>query len=200
MNNILSNKFILFTLALIGLASCEKDAIYLDPILKFEIQLMDSIAPANVSFLNNSANLEYFEWDFGDGTTSHEFSPDHFFGEVGEYTITLRAWNDQEEFSSQKTIYLSKVYVYLITNNSTFKLYNLIAYSIDSSKYCPSINFGMLDSNRSSDISQSQIENLYVSFENDEGIKFKTAFPFQLTGDGLNELVIDRYTLVVMCN
>jgi hypothetical protein len=200
MNYIPSNKFFLVILILIGFGSCEKETDYLDPILNFEIQLSDSIAPANVYFLNCSVNLENFEWDFGDGTTSHEKSPNHFFNVDGEYTIKLKAWNDQEELTCSKSIHLSRVYEYLITNDSQFKLYNLTSYPADSSNKRVPVSFGILNAHESSDKCKAYSTNLYVSFENDEGLKFKTAFPFRLSGDSLNELIIDRYTLVVIDN
>ena len=49
-------------------------------------------APATVSFNNQSliigANTSFF-WDFGDGTTSSDFMPNHTFTQSGIYNITL---------------------------------------------------------------------------------------------------------------
>jgi hypothetical protein len=200
MKYIRSNIPILVILVLTVFVSCEQDNSYIVPVPDFEIQLTDSIAPANVSFLNKSVNLEQFEWDFGDGTISHEKSPYHLFNKDGNFTIILRAWKDNEEFTIQKTIYLSKVYQYFITNNSLFKLYNLTCYSTDSSQYCNSINLGLLNANQSSNKCKTQSENLYISFENDEGLKFKTVFPYSLNDEILNELIIDNFTLIFIDN
>lgn len=197
MRFILTNIYTVFILILIGLTSCEQDEYYIDPYLEFEIVCSDSIAPANVAFHNKSLHLEHFEWDFGDETTSHEMSPNHSYNSAGEYTITLIAWNDREQLTIQKTIYLSKAYQYQITNNSQFLLYNLTAYSVDGSKQCEYIDHGKLNAYESSEKCETGSKNLYVSFEDLEGRKYKTAFPFRLSDNIINELIIDKYTLVV---
>ncbi|AWX43532.1 hypothetical protein HME9304_00521 [Flagellimonas maritima] len=45
-----------------------------------------------VSFINISENADFFEWDFGDGTTSTEIDPIKTFAD-GTYTVTLTASN-----------------------------------------------------------------------------------------------------------
>ncbi len=44
-------------------------------------------------FTNNSINATSYNWDFGDGTSSTESSPIHFYMEDGMYTVTLTASN-----------------------------------------------------------------------------------------------------------
>ena len=49
-------------------------------------------APATIQFTNNSLTLgpnTNFFWDFGDGTTSTSFQPDHTYSQPGTYQITL---------------------------------------------------------------------------------------------------------------
>lgn len=46
------------------------------------------IAPAYVKFTPLQTHAEY-AWDFGDGTTSTEQSPEHIYTESGSYTVTL---------------------------------------------------------------------------------------------------------------
>jgi len=198
MKYICSNRFIFILLVVFAFFSCEEDAIYLNPFLDFEILLPDSIAPVTVSFINKSSNVDQFEWDFGDGITSHEKSPVHVYNEDGEFTIALKAWSDHEQLFIQKTIYLSKVYQYLITNKSSFILYNLSSFSNDSSQHFGSINHGILNTKESSEKCQIQSKNLYVSFEDVEGRQYKTAFPFHLKDEIVNELIIDKNTLVVV--
>lgn len=41
-----------------------------------------------VEFENNSVNVETYSWDFGDGTSSNDFEPSHYY-EPGEYTVRL---------------------------------------------------------------------------------------------------------------
>ncbi|RZK89438.1 MAG: PKD domain-containing protein [Pedobacter sp.] len=49
-----------------------------------------------IKFKNNSKNAVSYLWDFGDGTTSNEFEPQHTFtGNVTNYTVSLTAKNIQ---------------------------------------------------------------------------------------------------------
>lgn len=45
--------------------------------------------PNSVDFINNSLNANEFLWIFGDGNTSTEFEPSHFYSQPGTYTVTL---------------------------------------------------------------------------------------------------------------
>ncbi|MGA9649549.1 PKD domain-containing protein [Pedobacter sp.] len=49
-----------------------------------------------IKFKNNSKNAVSYLWDFGDGTTSNEFEPQHTFtGNFTNYTVSLTAKNIQ---------------------------------------------------------------------------------------------------------
>ena len=50
--------------------------------------------PDQVFFLNTSSNASIFTWDFGDGNTSNEFSPYHFYESTGWHPVTLIANNE----------------------------------------------------------------------------------------------------------
>lgn len=47
--------------------------------------------PLTVSFTNNSVNATQYYWDFGDGSSSTEFSPTHVFTDTGTFSIMLIA-------------------------------------------------------------------------------------------------------------
>ncbi len=49
--------------------------------------------PAQVFFLNLSTNASLYTWDFGDGSTSNSFSPEHFYETLGWHAVTLVANN-----------------------------------------------------------------------------------------------------------
>lgn len=49
--------------------------------------------PAQVFFLNLSSNASIFHWDFGDGNTSNQFSPHHFYETLGWHPVMLIASN-----------------------------------------------------------------------------------------------------------
>ena len=46
-----------------------------------------------INFTNNSTNASSYSWNFGDGTTSIETSPNKQFASAGSYTVTLTATN-----------------------------------------------------------------------------------------------------------
>ncbi len=53
------------------------------------------LVPQNpVNFINLSSNADEYLWNFGDGATSTEFSPDHFYQDIGTYSVSLWANNE----------------------------------------------------------------------------------------------------------
>jgi hypothetical protein len=58
-----------------------------DPVANFEYSLNDN----KISILNQSVNSDQYLWDFGDGSTSNEFQPNHTYALSGRYTLTLFA-------------------------------------------------------------------------------------------------------------
>jgi len=64
------------------------------------------IVPTNpVNFFNLSNNATEYFWDFGDGITSIEENPQHYYQEIGEYPVYLIANN---EFNCPDTFNLEK--------------------------------------------------------------------------------------------
>jgi hypothetical protein len=59
-----------------------------------------------VQFENNSTAADTYLWDFGDGTTSTEFSPSHHYASAGNYLVTLAASNSSsgDEDTAQSTV------------------------------------------------------------------------------------------------
>lgn len=51
-----------------------------------------------VHFFNHSDNGDIFLWDFGDGTTSGDFSPKHMYAQEGTYDVTLSVWTKNNCF------------------------------------------------------------------------------------------------------
>jgi len=49
---------------------------------------------ADFTFNNNSRNGVTYEWDFGDGTGSTEFAPEHKYEVTGDFRVTLYVTND----------------------------------------------------------------------------------------------------------
>ena len=66
------------------------------PTADFTYQLEgDCRSPAlEVVFSNLSQHAESYLWDFGDGTSSSDFEPRKVYARSGEYTVTLKAGNN----------------------------------------------------------------------------------------------------------
>ncbi|NNE56341.1 MAG: PKD domain-containing protein, partial [Flavobacteriales bacterium] len=47
---------------------------------------------SQVQFEDLSYNASYWNWDFGDGTSSQEQHPQHIFGDAGQYGVLLTVW------------------------------------------------------------------------------------------------------------
>lgn len=73
------------------------------PVAKFNYQ-GDLIAPAEVSFDNQSEEAESYAWDFGDGNTSTEVSPSHRYRQSGNYTVRLKAMKDKKARETEEQI------------------------------------------------------------------------------------------------
>ena len=57
-----------------------------------------------VSFINNSSGGTNFLWDFGDSSSSTEFSPNHTYTSIGTYTVMLIVSDDQNCVDTAITI------------------------------------------------------------------------------------------------
>lgn len=76
-------------------------------------------------FTNLSQNATSYLWDFGDGRTSNQESPDHIFPwPGGTFTVTLYAINECDTSTMSFEVYVDRdVSVENIENNKTFKIY-----------------------------------------------------------------------------
>ncbi len=73
-----------------------------------------------VTFDNYSDDATSYLWDFGDGNTSTETEPTHYYQNNGNYTITLTAYNENGEPSSTSKEYqrnFGEVVFYITTSN-----------------------------------------------------------------------------------
>ena len=81
-------------------ASCAR------PVANFSYDASKKIvAPAKVSFKNESVKAEKYTWDFGDGQTSMEAQPaDHQYPHSGNYVVKLTAAKGSKSKTMEKTI------------------------------------------------------------------------------------------------
>lgn len=91
-------RYCLFGCALLLLTSCAK------PLAKFTLQDEDRKAPSTIVFENNSEKAENYIWDFGDGNTSTEESPEHKYFLSGKYNVKLVAKKGKKESIMEKEL------------------------------------------------------------------------------------------------
>lgn len=90
-------KSILFPLIAILLFSCATEDIE-KPMADFSHTSDNGyLAPASVSFKNESSGAKEYSWDFGDGSSvSNNINPVHIYEEAGTFTVTLIASNSNQ--------------------------------------------------------------------------------------------------------
>jgi cyclophilin family peptidyl-prolyl cis-trans isomerase len=91
-------RYSLFAIIILMLASCAK------PLAKFIIEADDKKAPSKIVFNNSSEKAESYFWDFGDGNTSTEESPEHKFYLSGQYNVKLVAKKGKKMSESELAI------------------------------------------------------------------------------------------------
>lgn len=71
--------------------------------VNFTLSPSEGCPPLKVDFQDssNSDSLSQWIWDFGDGSTSNEINPTHYYTETGTYTVTLGIKTSQGCISSK---------------------------------------------------------------------------------------------------
>ena len=94
------------------LLSCKKEESKPDyyintPIAGFSWTGNESPAPVTVQFINTSENADQFEWDFGDGHVSAEYSPLHTYYNSGDepknFLVILKATDSYSGLFQRKS-------------------------------------------------------------------------------------------------
>lgn len=116
-------RILIFILSIITLAGCAK------PLARFSYDQDNNAAPAKVQFKNDSEKAETYYWDFGDGMTSEEISPEHNYILSGKYNVTLIAKKGKKENKVDKDIIVEAPKQCLILmetslGSMTFKLFD----------------------------------------------------------------------------
>ncbi len=61
------------------------------PVADFSVENNPACSNTPVRFLNQSIDADTCFWDFGDGSISHEYEPEHVFETAGQYEVFLTA-------------------------------------------------------------------------------------------------------------
>jgi PKD domain len=86
---------LIFGLTIFMVAGCRKithDNII--PTASFTVSPTSAETNQNINFTNQSSNADTYSWDFGDGTTSTDVNPIHYYTAEGTYTTTLTAYRN----------------------------------------------------------------------------------------------------------
>jgi cyclophilin family peptidyl-prolyl cis-trans isomerase len=93
------NRIILILAGVSALSSCAR------PVADFTHSGQKE-APARVKFENLSKKAETYEWDFGDGNTSTETSPEHRYWASGNYSVRLKAAKGEKSRIMEKKLHI----------------------------------------------------------------------------------------------
>jgi PKD repeat protein len=81
--------------------STEMITVYPKPKARFEISPEKAVLPDDrIHFFNYSSNAVKFKWNFGDGTSSTLFEPDHRYSKYSSYDVSLVVYSESGCFDS----------------------------------------------------------------------------------------------------
>jgi PKD repeat protein len=106
----MKNLSIILTGLLFLFASCSKKQAQPQPVADFSIVYTNDVAPAKITFQNNSSQALTYSWDFGNGETSQEENAEHIFMNPGTYDVTLIARNGGQSTQVTKQITIQQPY------------------------------------------------------------------------------------------
>lgn len=83
------------------------DTVPSEYITDFTADFETGLLPLEVTFTPlTTPSSTYWEWNFGDGTTSNETSPTHVYTDYGNYTVSLKAGKEQYFDTETKERYI----------------------------------------------------------------------------------------------
>jgi len=84
-----------FTLTIFVVSGCRRNIVdNIVPTAYFSASPTLAETSQNVYFTNQSSDADSYSWDFGDGNTSNEGNPVHYYTSEGTYTTTLTAYHN----------------------------------------------------------------------------------------------------------
>lgn len=77
------------------------------PISSFTADITEFCDSGNVQFTNNSIDGDVYLWDFGDGSYSNLFEPQHFFTLPGQYNVSLTVTDIATQLDSTTSLLIT---------------------------------------------------------------------------------------------
>ncbi len=167
---------------------------YKDPVANFEYSYVDNMAPADVTFTNQSTEADKFQWDFGDGSSSTEEHPEHAFYNWLNPNVTLVAKGRGGENRITKTIGLTSYY---LKNSSSVTLYNSWTFFYDGQNIVDDFDLGTLSPGYNSDVVITTHTVIDVAFELADGIMYLVEYSFTLNENAASYLDITDETTII---
>ena len=99
------------------------------PIADFTYNDTNRTAPAKIQFENNSEKAETYEWDFGDGNSSTEVSPNHQYNASGNYMVRLKAVKGNKSTLLEKRLVIDAPKECLVIIETDFGTMTAILYN-----------------------------------------------------------------------
>ncbi|HKL71820.1 MAG TPA: PKD domain-containing protein, partial [Marinilabiliaceae bacterium] len=66
-----------------------------EPLAVAQFSVLGPCKGSSTQFINQSLDTDTWLWDFGDGTTSTNFEPEHVYAELGDFEVNLIASNSE---------------------------------------------------------------------------------------------------------
>lgn len=95
---------VLDNLEVYNLDTIQHPVMEIPPVLNFDI----AETWTNIVITNKTRNCPDIKWEFGDGSTSRQQNPKHYYEKPGTYTITLNVYKNCQHYILKKRITVSK--------------------------------------------------------------------------------------------
>jgi PKD repeat protein len=185
----MQKSFLLFVLCLFVI-SCKKD-----PTADFSTSGSLKVGELT-EFTNLSSHYSVSLWDFGDGKTSNENAPSHKYEMPGNYMVNLDVTGNGKTESIKKTVIITGT-TYVIKNTTSARLINFASFYWNGYDIIDFQPYGILEPGQSTNIIITTRPEIEFGFRFVEGgAVFVCVYPFKITQDIHNILVIDNNTMI----